>query len=55
MASLLYGSGFRLTECLKLRVKDIDFKLGEIIVRGNIGDNYRRMILPRYLEPRCIV
>jgi site-specific recombinase XerD len=30
MASLLYGSGLRLTECLKLRIKDIDFKLNEI-------------------------
>ena len=47
MASLLYGSGLRLTECLKLRIKDVDFKLNEIIVRGGKGDNDRRTILPR--------
>ena len=33
MASLLYGSGLRLTECLNLRVKDIDFEYQQIIVR----------------------
>ncbi len=42
MASLLYGSGLRLTECLKLRVKDIDFKLNENIIRSGKGDNDRR-------------
>ena len=51
MASLLYGSGLRLIECLKLRVKDIDFKLNEIIIRGGKGDNDRRTILPRLLIP----
>lgn len=34
MASLLYGGGLRLNECLTLRVKDIDFALKEIVVRG---------------------
>ena len=38
MASLLYGSGLRLTECLRLRIKDIDFNLNEIIVRAGKGD-----------------
>lgn len=33
MASLLYGAGLRLRECLKLRVKDIDFEYRQIIVR----------------------
>lgn len=46
MASLLYGSGLRLTECLNLRVKDIDFELNEIHVRGGKGDADRRTILP---------
>jgi integron integrase len=46
MASLLYGSGLRLTECLNLRVKDIDFELNEITVRAGKGDNDRRTILP---------
>lgn len=30
MASLLYGSGLRLTECLSLRIKDVDYELNEI-------------------------
>jgi len=34
MASLLYGSGLRLLECLRLRVKDIDFSYGQITVRA---------------------
>jgi len=33
VAVLLYGSGLRLMECLRLRVKDIDFTRGEILVR----------------------
>lgn len=52
MASILYGSGLRLTECLNLRVKDIDLGLNEIIVRGGKGDNDRRTLLPDLLIPR---
>ncbi len=52
MASLLYGSGLRLTECMKLRIKDIDFNLNEIIDRADKGDNDRRTILPRLLKPQ---
>ena len=37
MASLLYGSGLRLMECLRLRVKDIDFGYGQIVVRDGKG------------------
>lgn len=51
MASILYGSGLRLSECLNLRVKDIDFSLNEIIVRGGKGDNDRRTILPGLIIP----
>jgi integrase len=51
MASLLYGSGLRLTECMRLRIKDIDFNLNEIIVRAGKGDNDRRTLLPRLLIP----
>jgi integrase len=32
MASLLYGSGLRLLECLQLRVKDVDFERRELLV-----------------------
>ena len=52
MASILYGGGLRLSDCLNLRVKDIDFGLNEIIVRGGKGDNDRRTILPVSLKPQ---
>ncbi len=52
MASVLYGGGLRLSECLNLRVKDIDFSLNEIIVRGGKGDNDRRTILPSLIVPQ---
>ncbi|MEJ2700335.1 MAG: phage integrase N-terminal SAM-like domain-containing protein, partial [Desulfuromonadales bacterium] len=34
VAGLLYGSGLRLLECLRLRVKDVDFALGQVVVRN---------------------
>ena len=37
MASLLYGAGPRLRECLKLRVKDVDFGYGQLTVRDGKG------------------
>ena len=52
MASLLYGCGMRLTECLNLRIKDIDFELNELVVRGGKWDTDRRTILPGLLEPQ---
>ena len=33
MAGVLYGTGLRLMECLRLRVKDVDFGYGQILVR----------------------
>ena len=50
MASLLYGTGMRLMECVQLRVKDIDFAHGEIIVRRGKGDKDRRTMLPQKLH-----
>ncbi len=52
MASILYGSGLRLSECLNLRIKDLDFGLNEIIIRGGKGDNDRRTILPGSIIPQ---
>lgn len=46
MASLLYGAGLRLLECLRLRVKDVDFERGEIFVRDGKGQRDRRTVLP---------
>lgn len=46
MASLLYGSGLRLMECVRLRVKDVDLSRGEITVRGGKGGRDRRTMLP---------
>lgn len=52
LASLLYGTGMRLMEALRLRVKDVDFERGEIIVRDGKGGKDRRTMLPRSLtEP----
>ncbi|MBS0558121.1 MAG: integron integrase [Proteobacteria bacterium] len=46
MASLLYGSGLRLMECLRLRVQDVDFVRHEITVRQGKGGKDRRTVLP---------
>lgn len=50
LASLLYGSGLRLMECLRLRVKDIDLERHEITVRDGKGQKDRHTMLPRRLE-----
>lgn len=46
MASLLYGSGLRLSECLSLRVKDLDFGYRQLIVRDGKGGKDRVTVLP---------
>lgn len=46
MANLLYGSGMRLMECVRLRVKDVDFERGEILVRCGKGGKDRVTMLP---------
>ena len=51
MAGLLYGSGMRLMECLRLRVKDLDFQRREIIVRAGKGDKDRHVPMPGALVP----
>ena len=52
LASLLYGTGMRLMEGLRLRVKDVDFSRNEITVRDGKGGKDRHTVLPRLLlEP----
>jgi Phage integrase, N-terminal SAM-like domain/Phage integrase family len=46
MAGLLYGSGLRLMECLRLRVKDVDFSQQQIVVRDGKGQKDRITMLP---------
>jgi len=50
MAQLLYGTGMRLMELLRLRVQDIDFERNQIIVRGGKGDKDRVTLLPETLR-----
>jgi integrase len=45
ISQLLYGSGLRISECLRLRVKDIDFGMNHIVVRDTKGHNDRVTIL----------
>jgi site-specific recombinase XerD len=49
MAQLLYGSGLRVLECLRLRVKDLNFARPCLIVRDGKGRHDRVTILPRVL------
>lgn len=51
MMRLLYGSGLRLSECLRLRVKDLDFERGALMVRGGKGDKDRAVMLPEAVRP----
>jgi integron integrase len=46
MAQLLYGAGLRLMDCLRLRVKDIDFGYNQIVVRDGKGNKDRVTLLP---------
>jgi integron integrase len=52
MAGLMYGSGLRLMECVRLRVKDIDFARNQIMVRDGKGQKDRVTMLPeRFAAP----
>ena len=46
MATLLYGSGLRLLECCRLRVKDVDFDRNQMLVRSGKGEKDRAALLP---------
>lgn len=51
MACLMYGAGLRVMECLRLRVKDIDFNLNQIVVRDGKGQKDRVAPLPAAVVP----
>jgi len=51
MAEPLYGSGLRLLECLRLRVKDVDFQYLHIVLRDSKGGKDRRTMLPVSVVP----
>jgi integron integrase len=52
MASLLYGAGLRLMECVRLRVKDVDFEYRQITVRDGKGHKDRVTMIPeKMLQP----
>ena len=51
-AQLMYGSGLRVIECMRLRVKDLDFDQGTITVHDGKGGKHRVVPLPIALEDR---
>ncbi len=55
MARLIYGSGMRLMECVRLRVKDVDFDRLEVVVRQGKGRKDRVTMLPESLVPELQV
>jgi integron integrase len=50
MATLLYGAGLRLMECIRLRVKDVDFAYNQIVVRDGKGQKDRVTMLPQHVK-----
>lgn len=52
MAELMYGAGLRLTELLRLRIKDVDLERLQIAVRAGKGNKDRLTMIPRSLEAR---
>ncbi len=52
IGGLLYGCGLRLLECLRLRIKDIDFEQSQIVIREGKGDKDRVTMLPQSVVNR---
>lgn len=52
MSQLIYGSGIRLSECLNLRIKDLDFEKGALTIRSGKGNKDRITVMPEKLSPR---
>lgn len=52
MLELIYGGGLRLSECLNLRIKDMDFERSVMVVRSGKGDKDRETIFPSNLHDK---
>lgn len=50
MARLIYGSGIRLMECIRLRIQDLDFGQGQLFIRGGKGGKDRVSFLPKMIR-----
>ncbi len=50
MAKLIYGSGIRLMECIRLRIQDIDFGQGQLLNRSGKDGKDRTTFLPRIVH-----
>ncbi|MEW6078855.1 MAG: integron integrase [Thermodesulfobacteriota bacterium] len=50
MAQLIYGGGLRLRECVKLRVKDVDFERGVLVIKFGKGGKDRETLLPEFIK-----
>ncbi len=50
MAQLMYGCGLRLMECLRLRIKDVDFENDLLMVRSGKGEKDRALIIPEKIK-----
>jgi integron integrase len=50
MGQLMYGCGLRLTECLRLRIKDVDFKNNLLMVRSGKGEKDRALMIPEKIK-----
>ena len=51
MAQLTYGCGLRLMECIRLRIQDVDFGQGKVLVRNGKGGKDRTVVLPESIRP----
>jgi integron integrase len=51
MAEIMYGCGLRVIECVRLRVKDVDFAMNQIVVRDGKGKKDRITVLPKRIRP----
>jgi integron integrase len=54
MAQLMYGCGLRLTECLRLRIKDVDFENDLLMVRSGKGEKDRALMIPEKIKEELV-